>query len=68
VRDGDLIRLDAINGELNVLIDATEWAAREPARMPQAQRAANSMGIGRELFAGMRHNVTSAEEGACTWL
>jgi phosphogluconate dehydratase len=51
-----------------VLIDATEWAAREPARMPQAQRSANSMGIGRELFSGMRHNVTSAEEGACSWL
>jgi phosphogluconate dehydratase len=68
VRDGDLIRLDAINGELNVLIDPTEWAAREPARMPQAQKNANNAGIGRELFAGLRHNVTSAEEGACTWL
>ena len=25
-------------------------------------------GLGRELFAGLRRNVTSAEEGACTWL
>jgi phosphogluconate dehydratase len=68
VRDGDVIRLDAINGELNVLVDPTEWAAREPARMTSAQRAANAAGIGRELFSGLRNNVTSAEEGACTWL
>jgi phosphogluconate dehydratase len=25
-------------------------------------------GLGRELFAGLRRNVNSAEEGACTWL
>jgi phosphogluconate dehydratase len=68
VRDGDIIRLDAINGELQVLIDDAEWAAREPAHMPPALRAANATGLGRELFSGMRHNVTSAEEGACTWL
>lgn len=68
VRDGDIIRLDAINGELQVLIDDAEWAAREPAHMPPALRAANATGLGRELFNGMRHNVTSAEEGACTWL
>ena len=28
----------------------------------------NAHGLGRELFAGMRRNVTNAEEGACTWL
>ncbi|MCX7628342.1 MAG: phosphogluconate dehydratase [Methylophilaceae bacterium] len=68
VRDGDIIRLDAVNGELQVLIDDAEWAAREPSHMPPALRAANATGLGRELFAGMRHNVISAEEGACTWL
>jgi phosphogluconate dehydratase len=68
VRDGDVIRLDALTGQLKVLIDDTEWAAREPARMPQHLRVSNAAGMGRELFAGMRHNVTSAEEGACTWL
>ena len=30
--------------------------------------AANGVGLGRELFAGMRHNALTAEEGACTWL
>ncbi len=68
VRDGDIIRLDAINGELNVLIDANEWTAREPARMPQHLKESNATGFGRELFTSMRQNVSTAEEGACTWL
>jgi len=29
--------------------------------------AKSSFGTGRELFAAMRHLVTSAEEGARTW-
>jgi phosphogluconate dehydratase len=28
----------------------------------------NAHGLGRDLFGGMRRHVTSAEEGACTWL
>jgi phosphogluconate dehydratase len=68
VRDGDLVRVDAVAGTLDVLIDATEWAAREHATMPPELVAANGVGLGRELFAGMRHNALSAEEGACTWL
>lgn len=68
VRDGDIIRLDALTGELNVLITDAEWTAREPARMPQHLKTNNAAGIGRELFANMRHNATAAEEGACTWL
>ena len=68
VRDGDVIRLDAITGELQVLMSAEDWAARVPDKMPHDLRTSNSAGLGRELFAAMRHNVTSAEEGACTWL
>jgi phosphogluconate dehydratase len=68
VRDGDLIRLDALTGELKVLIDPEDWAARVPDKMPYSLRESNSTGMGRELFSGLRHNVTSAEEGACTWL
>jgi phosphogluconate dehydratase len=29
---------------------------------------AHAHDLGRELFAGLRRNVNSAEEGACTWL
>jgi phosphogluconate dehydratase len=68
VRDGDVIRLNAYSGELEVLVDAEDWAARQPEKMHHSQREAHSHDMGRELFTGMRHNVTTAEEGACTWL
>lgn len=68
VRDGDLIRLDAVAGTLAVLLPEDEWAARETATLPEAQRTADGHGLGRELFAGMRRNALTAEEGACSWL
>jgi phosphogluconate dehydratase len=68
LRDGDLVRLDAVAGKLEALVEAGEWERREPARLSDAQREANAHGQGRELFAGMRRNATAAEEGACTWL
>jgi phosphogluconate dehydratase len=68
VRTGDRIRLDAVAGTLQVLVDASEWDARETTRMPEALRAANGVGMGRELFAAMRRNALTAEEGACSWL
>jgi phosphogluconate dehydratase len=36
--------------------------------MPTALQAANSSGMGRELFANLRKHALKAEEGACTWL
>ncbi|HEY2257952.1 MAG TPA: dihydroxy-acid dehydratase, partial [Variovorax sp.] len=68
VRDGDLIRLDGVAGTLTVLLPDDEWAARECASMPDGLRAANGRGLGRDLFAGMRRNAMTAEEGACSWL
>ena len=68
VRDGDLVRLDAVAGTLAVLLPEDEWAARENAVQPVAQREADGRGLGRELFAGMRRNALTAEEGACSWL
>jgi len=68
VHDGDVIRLDAVNGTLDVLVADAEWAARVPATMHADQTEDNAHGLGRELFGGMRRHVTSAEEGACTWL
>jgi phosphogluconate dehydratase len=68
VQDGDLIRLDGIVGTLQVLVSEAEWAARPLAQMPPELRAANGVGMGRELFANMRRNALKAEEGACTWL
>jgi phosphogluconate dehydratase len=61
LRDGDVIRLDAMAGRLDVLVDAAAWAARTPETM---DLAANAHGLGRELFAAFRLNVGSAETGA----
>jgi phosphogluconate dehydratase len=68
LRNGDMVRLDAVAGTLDAVVDAALWAAREVATMAESQTRANGRGLGRELFAGMRRNVLSAEEGACTWL
>ncbi len=68
VQDGDVIRLDGVAGTLQVLVSEAEWAARPLAEMPNDLRAANSVGMGRELFANMRRHALKAEEGACTWL
>ena len=68
VRDGDVIRLDALCGTLQVLVSDPEWDARALQAMPDALRLANGLGMGRELFASMRRNALVAEEGACSWL
>ena len=68
VRTGDVIRLDAVAGTLQVLVNETDWAARAVDVMPQILRDANGLGMGRELFAAMRRNAAAAEEGATTWL
>ena len=60
IRDGDIIRLDANAGTLDVLVPADELAARTPAR-PEEE---SGMGVGRELFAGFRRIVSAPEEGA----
>ena len=67
VRDGDRIRLDAVTGTFDVLIGDAQWDARTPATLSAAHAIDNAHGLGRELFGGMRKNVTSAEQGACTW-
>jgi phosphogluconate dehydratase len=63
-----MIRLDANSETLQVLVDPAEWNARPLATMPETLRAANGIGMGRELFANFRRNALTAEEGACTWL
>ena len=68
LRDGDVIRLDAGAGTLQVLLDDAVWEQRVAQPMPEALVAANGWGMGRELFAGMRRNALTAEQGACGWL
>jgi phosphogluconate dehydratase len=59
IREGDVIRLDALTGELDVKVDAATFAGRDPVRFTQAQ-----YGLGRELFAPFRAAVGPAETGA----
>jgi len=67
LRDGDVVRLDAVAGTLQALVADAEWAQRALLPMPDALQQDNAFGLGRELFAGMRRNVLDAEKGACTW-
>ncbi len=64
VRDGDMLRVDAVAGTLDVLVDEAEWAARSPDEC----KAPVATGFGRELFANFRRHAGGAEQGACTWL
>ncbi len=68
LRDGDVVRVCAQTGTLSAQVDEAEWAAREVATLDPDEAEVNAHGLGRELFAGMRRNVLSAEEGAITWL
>ncbi|TYB42934.1 phosphogluconate dehydratase [Actinomadura chibensis] len=64
VRDGDLVRLDADAGVLEVLVPDEEFAAREPASDTLSDTASDTWGTGRELFRAFRHAVGPAERGA----
>jgi phosphogluconate dehydratase len=68
VRDGDVIRVDAVAGQLQVLVAEAEWAARLADVMPDDLRQRNGVGMGRGLFAGMRQRALTAEEGALSWM
>ncbi|WP_281533622.1 dihydroxy-acid dehydratase [Cryobacterium breve] len=63
IRDGDLVRLDATAGTLDVLIDDDDvFAAREITGA--ALDDASWSGTGRELFSVFRRQVGPADRGA----
>ncbi|WLQ12710.1 phosphogluconate dehydratase [Hahella aquimaris] len=64
VRDGDLIRLDAGNGVLEILTPAEEFDARP---LATANLSANELDYGRELFGMMRRQASHAEAGASSF-
>jgi phosphogluconate dehydratase len=59
LRSGDVIRLDAERGTLEVMLEPAELAARPPASDPRA----GEHGYGRELFAPLRALAQPAELG-----
>ena len=62
VQNGDLIRVDADAGVLELLVDAAELAARSAATI---DLTSSHYGMGRELFGGFRLQLSGAEQGAC---
>ena len=63
IRDGDIVRLDAVAGTISVVTDGADWESR-----PTASQPAQPMGTGRELFALMRASSDNAEAGASAML
>jgi len=61
IREGDIIRLDAIKGTLELLVDAADLAEREPVTVDLSD---NEFGMGRELFAPFRRAVGASDQGA----
>ncbi|MDB5542632.1 MAG: Phosphogluconate dehydratase, partial [Devosia sp.] len=61
IRDGDLIRLDANEGTLTFIGDEREFLSRTPATEDLRRE---HFGMGRELFAGFRALVGTADRGA----
>jgi phosphogluconate dehydratase len=59
IRDGDMIRVDAVTGTLDALVDPNEWAARVCVGAPPPVS-----GMGRELFGLFRGAADEAERGA----
>ncbi|WP_457097208.1 phosphogluconate dehydratase [Lysobacter sp. P5_B9] len=60
LRDGDVVRLDADAGTLDVRVDDREWLTREAA---PADLSASQQGMGRELFALFRDRANAADAG-----
>lgn len=63
IRTGDMILIDGKKGILQLLISEDELAQRctEQIAMPE-----NYYGMGREIFGGLRSQLTGAEQGACS--
>ena len=61
VRDGDLIRLDAHKGTLEIKVDPKELMARD-----RACGGPSQTGYGRELIGWKRRAAGPADAGACT--
>jgi phosphogluconate dehydratase len=61
VQDGDMIRVNAITGELTLLVDEAVLAKREASKVDLHH---SSYGMGRELFSALRRSLSSPETGA----
>lgn len=63
VQNGDIVELNTETQVLTLHVSESELASR-PTK--EATIAKHQIGMGREMFAGMRASLTGAEEGACS--
>ncbi len=63
VRDGDVLRVDAESGSLDV-VSPSDWRERAPAQLDLVR---NARGVGREIFSLFRANACSAERGGSSF-
>lgn len=63
LHDGDMVRICARDGRVEVLVDPAEWDRRGHAPAPPPP-----LGVGRELFALFRHHADEAERGGSAML
>ena len=64
VQSGDMIRVDALTGELTLLVSDAELQTRVAEKVELRK---TNYGMGRELFGALRSNLSSPETGArCT--
>ena len=61
IRDGDIIRVDAEAGRLEIMVPAAELKKRKAVK---PDLSANEFGVGRELFASFRALASRADQGA----
>ncbi len=61
LRDGDVIRIDARAGRIDVRVDRAEWDRRPPGGSAAPD---SGWGVGRELFAAFRTGCGPADRGA----
>lgn len=63
VQEGDIVRINTVTGQLDILLDDAELATRQAAKI---DLSGSHSGMGRELFAALRTQLTGAEQGACS--
>lgn len=61
IQEGDIIRLDAAQGTLSVLVNEAELQSRT---FQTPDLSHNQFGMGRELFSAFRHIAGHADQGA----
>ena len=59
LQDGDIVRVDAVSGQLDII---TAGVLDRPSA--QADLSSNEFGLGREMFGGFRRAVGTADTGA----